>query len=114
VYASERPSNPSADSPSAPAARAPEARADGAPAAADESRGFVDVQGRRWAVTEELAPTGEWNSSDEDTHRSGYPVGWLWFASDGMRKRLRLFPAGWRTLADAELERLCRRALVVR
>jgi hypothetical protein len=76
----------------------------------DGLRCFRDGEGLRWTVTEEPTPLGEWSSADEETHRSGYPVGWLSFVGDTRRKRLRLFPAHWRTLSDAELEQLCRRA----
>ena len=76
----------------------------------DGPRYFRDSRGRRWALTEELTPLAEWTSADAETHRSGYPVGWLSFVSGSLRKRLRLFPAQWRTLSDAELDRLCRRA----
>jgi hypothetical protein len=76
----------------------------------DGPRYFRDGDGQRWAVAEEPTPRGEWSSADRETHRSGYPVGWLSFVCGTLRKRLRLFPAEWRTLSDAELDRLCRRA----
>ena len=76
----------------------------------DGPRYFRDAEGRRWTVTEEPTPKAEWTSADGETHRSGFPVGWLSFVCGALRKRLRLFPAHWQTLSDAELERLCRRA----
>jgi hypothetical protein len=76
-------------------------------------RQFVDAQGRRWAITEDLLPPAEWNSSDAETHRAGYAVGWLCFCCGTERKRLRLFPAAWRTLSGADIERLCGHARVV-
>ena len=78
--------------------------------AARDVRRFSDADGRRWTVTEEPIPASEWTSADEDTDRSGYAVGWLAFVCGTVRKRLRLFPKQWRSLADPELERLCRRA----
>lgn len=75
-----------------------------------EPRYFTDAQGRRWTVVEEPIPRRDWTSADEDTHHAGYPVGWLSFSSGPVRRRLRLFPAYWWTLPDAELARLCHRA----
>ena len=74
-------------------------------------RKFTDPEGRRWTVTEEQIPRADWTSADLDHHRAGYGVGWLQFACAARRKRLRLFPADWQGLSDAELDRLCRRAL---
>lgn len=74
---------------------------------------FTDVEGRHWTVGEELLAPGDWNPSDDDSHRAGYGVGWLHFTSAHMRKRLRLFPRHWRTLSDAELASLSQRALAV-
>jgi hypothetical protein len=81
----------------------------------DESdqREFVDVQGRRWTVTEDLVPRPEWSSAEAEAHRAGYPVGWLYFRCDTEQRRLRLFPSAWQTLSDVDLERLCGRARVV-
>jgi hypothetical protein len=76
----------------------------------DGARYFTDAEGRRWRVTEDPTPLEEWTSADEETRHAGYPVGWLSFVCDTMQKRLRLFPARWRALSDAELDRLCRRA----
>ena len=76
----------------------------------DGPRSFTGLDGRRWTASEEPTPPDEWSSADRETHGSGYPVGWLSFACDGVRKRLRLFPAHWRALSDAELDRLCQRA----
>ena len=88
------------------------APSDGAePAAPNDARRFIDREGRPWTVAEEPFPRQEWTSADEETHRAGHPVGWLRFTSAGLRRRLRLFPARWRTLPPAELERLCRRAM---
>ena len=75
------------------------------------ARRFADADGRRWSVVEDLFPRDLWTTADEDTNRSGYPVGWLRFTCDDLHKRLRLFPTGWRSLTEAQLERLCRRAL---
>ena len=77
---------------------------------AHEARRFSDADGRCWTVTEDLIAEREWTSADEESDRSGYPVGWLTFVCGTVRKRLRLFPRQWRSLSDAELERLCRRA----
>lgn len=73
----------------------------------------MDADGHRWTVVEEPFPWAEWTSADEDSHRAGYAVGWLHFACAECRRRLRLFPVRWRALPDAELDRLCRRALQV-
>jgi hypothetical protein len=73
-------------------------------------RYFTDAHGRRWKVVEEPIPSRDWTSADQDTHLSGYPVGWLTFSFRRVRKRLRLFPAYWWALPDAELARLCHRA----
>jgi hypothetical protein len=62
---------------------------------------------------EHLLPPVGWSSADAESDRAGYPVGWLCFSCGTERKRLRLFPAAWRMLSDADLERLCRRARVV-
>ena len=78
--------------------------------AARDARRFSDAEGRCWTVTEEPIPEREWTSADADSDRSGYSVGWLAFVCGTVRKRLRLFPKHWRSLTDAELERLCRRA----
>ena len=91
------------------------------PAAGDrdrpgDSRGprrFIDARGRAWEARAHLEAREDWSSADEETHRSGYPVGWLHFTSGEVRKRLRLFPPNWWTLDDAELERLARRARTV-
>ena len=76
-------------------------------------RSFTDSDGRHWSVVEELIPRADWTAADDDGHRAGYAVGWLHFHCADLRKRLRLFPVRWRALSDAELDRLCRRALTV-
>ena len=77
-------------------------------------RQFTDPEGRRWTVVEERIPPADWTSADEDHYLAGYGVGWLYFDCAEWRKRLRFFPLLWQTLTDAELDRLCRRALAIR
>jgi hypothetical protein len=83
------------------------------PSPASEPNGlrpFTDAEGRHWTVAEERIPHTDWTQAD-DGHRAGYAVGRLHFTRAEMQKWLRLFPRHWRTLSDAELDRLCRRAL---
>jgi hypothetical protein len=77
----------------------------------DGLRQFTDAAGRHWTVAEERIPHTDWTQADDDGHHAGYAVGWLHFTCAETQKRLRLFPRHWRTLSDAELDRLCRRAL---
>lgn len=77
-------------------------------------RRFTDARGLRWTVAQESIPRADWTTADEDNHRAGYGVGWLHFACAACRRRLRLFPVRWQALSDAELDRLCRRAMQVR
>jgi hypothetical protein len=78
------------------------------------TRQFTDADGLRWTVVEVRIPSDDWTSADEEHHRAGYVVGWLHFSCAAWRRKLRLFPAIWRSLSDAELDRLCRRALETR
>jgi hypothetical protein len=80
----------------------------------EAARQFTDAEGLRWTVVEERIPSDDWTSADEENHRAGYGVGWLHFCCAALRRRLRLFPAIWQTLSDADLDRLCRRALRTR
>lgn len=73
-------------------------------------RSFTDADGVSWTLAEEPIPLADWTSADEDSHRAGYAVGWLHFTCVDRRKRLRLYPARWWTLSDAQLDRLSRRA----
>jgi hypothetical protein len=62
-------------------------------------RSFVDpADGSRWTVVER-APSGE---------REDAPGRSLYFVSDGIFRRVRTYPAGWRDLPDAELAALSR------
>lgn len=69
-----------------------------------------DDQGQTWTISEEPAPREHWSGADHDNHAHGYGIGWLVFQHDVTRKRLRLYPATWRTLPEHELRRLCDRA----
>jgi hypothetical protein len=60
------------------------------------ARQFYDAAGVRWCVFE--APT----YCEDGTTRPGG----LFFESDAAVRRVRDFPAHWRTLTDAELEAL--------
>lgn len=74
------------------------------------SRSFTDARGQRWTVVEERTARADWSSAEQDANDSGYPVGWLYFCCGPARKRLRLYPKDWASLADAQLERLAARA----
>ena len=74
-------------------------------------RTLTDTRGRIWAVREDRIPPEEWSAADADQAAHGYGPGWLLFELGAdTRKRLRLYPARWDKLPDADLERLCARA----
>lgn len=60
--------------------------------AAETARMFVDVEGVRWHVHEQV-----FSEYDRRTGRS------LIFSSDGAVRRVRAYPADWMSLTDAEL-----------
>ncbi|HKG95169.1 MAG TPA: hypothetical protein VKA84_24845 [Gemmatimonadaceae bacterium] len=71
----------------------------GASVAAGQRRSYVDpADGTRWTVVER-SPSG---SGNDPEGRS------LYFVGDGIFRRVRSYPPGWRDLADAELAALSR------
>ena len=84
------------------------ARTGGAPEGA--RRTFTDRHGTLWHVREERIPLEEWTTADVESRQSGYGVGWLVFEREGVRRRVRLYPADWQRASDGELARLCGRA----
>jgi hypothetical protein len=58
-------------------------------------REFVDAEGARWRVYEQPV-------SDYDRRRGSSLI----FASEAAVRRVRVFPADWRSLSDLELARL--------
>lgn len=70
------------------------------------SREFVDSTGEHWLVWDTRPTTRARLSPD-------YETGWLTFECGRQLRRLAPTPPGWESLADRELERLCRSATPV-
>ena len=68
------------------------------------SREFIDSAGESWLVWD-TRPTTRARLSP------AFETGWLTFESGSRLRRLAPTPQGWESLADAELERLCRSAM---
>ena len=67
------------------------------------SREFIDSAGERWLV---------WDTRPTTRVRlnPAFEAGWLTFECGRQLRRLAPTPPGWESLADRELERLCRSA----
>ena len=67
------------------------------------SREFTDSAGAHWLV---------WDTRPTTRARlnPAFEAGWLTFESGGQLRRLAPTPQAWESLADPELERLCRAA----
>jgi hypothetical protein len=65
------------------------------------SREFVDSRGVAWRV---------WNTAGSHMLKAEFASGWLTFESSSSLRRLAPIPAGWETVAVAQLERLCGQA----
>ena len=63
------------------------------------TRSLLDSRGVRWEVEEDLARNGDMRC--------------LRFTSPAETREFGLVPDGWRALADADLERLCQKAVVI-
>lgn len=70
---------------------------------------FTDSKGVEWLVTEISDPALRAISSDR-LRMPEFKTGWLLFQSDATKKRLAPYPDDWRSLAPADLEKLCARA----
>jgi hypothetical protein len=70
------------------------------------SREFTDSAGERWLV---------WDTRPTTRARlnPAFEAGWLTFESGRQLRRLAPTPDDWASLADPELERLCRAATTV-
>jgi hypothetical protein len=71
-------------------------------------RRFVDATGTGWEVFHV-----RWKSADQAV-ATALGAGWLSFVSLSEKRRSQHVPDGWAALPDAELERLCSTAQVVR
>jgi hypothetical protein len=73
------------------------------------ARTFEDSAGTVWEVFEVRR-----SSRNVQAVTAGLELGWLAFISGSQKRRLAPFPPEWQTMADAELERLCRSARIAR
>ena len=70
------------------------------------SREFIDSDGQHWLV---------WDTRPTTRARlnPAFETGWLTFESGRQLRRLAPAPSAWESLAEPELERLCRSAVTV-
>lgn len=78
-------------------------------------REFTDGTGCRWRVWD-IRPEEMHKAARAEDHLQSVISGWLAFESNESTEKRRLspIPSGWETATDAELERLLRRAELVR
>jgi hypothetical protein len=70
---------------------------------------FTDSNGTEWLVTEISDPSMRSIARDR-LRMPEFQGGWLLFQSATTKKRLAPYPDDWRSMPDAELEKLCAKA----